>query len=134
MLQHRKGERIRLTLILSHTLYIPCKKRMEELERIGWFRGKLHEFKILNSDELRRQFHARVLGFFVPRCESQIFMAWESSVGSFGARELLSIESLFKVHPEACLVILSRTLDSIHGYRILKPILDGGGGVLEFRQ
>ncbi|KAG4922101.1 hypothetical protein JHK86_050914 [Glycine max] len=112
---------------INHVVLVAPLNATEE-ERIGWFRGKLREFKILNSDELRRQFHARVLGFFVPRCESQIFMAWESSVGSFGARELLSIESLFKVHPEACLVILSRTLDSIHGYRILKPILDGGGG------
>ncbi|KAG4936843.1 hypothetical protein JHK84_050950 [Glycine max] len=87
---------------INHVVLVAPLNATEE-ERIGWFRGKLREFKILNSDELRRQFHARVLGFFVPRCESQIFMAWESSVGSFGARELLSIESLFKVHPEACL-------------------------------
>lgn len=110
---------------INHVVLVAPLNATEE-ERIGWFRGKLREFKILNSDELRRQFHARVLGFFVPRCESQIFMAWESSVGSFGARELLSIESLFKVHPEACLVILSRTLDTIRSYRVLKPILDEG--------
>nr|KYP39850.1 Uncharacterized protein At4g19900 family [Cajanus cajan] len=77
-------------------------------------------------DELSRKFHARVLGFFSHECESQIFMTWVSPAGSFGARELLSVESLFKVQPKACLVILSRTLDSIHGYRILKPFLYGG--------
>ncbi|KAJ1437400.1 Nucleotide-diphospho-sugar transferase [Sesbania bispinosa] len=88
--------------------------------------GKLQEFKILKSNNLTRQFHARVLGFFNNQCESQFFMTWISPVSSFGARELLSIESLFKVHPKGCLMILSRTLDSIHGYRILKPFLDKG--------
>jgi len=94
-------------------------------ERIAWFKGKLGEFKILKSDGLSRQFHARVLGFFSHECESQFFMTWEYPAGSFEARELLSMESLFKVHPKACLVILSRTLDSTLGYRILKPLLDG---------
>ncbi|KAH1068799.1 hypothetical protein GYH30_006388 [Glycine max] len=42
----------------------------------------------------------------------------------FGGRELLPVESIFKNHPKACLTILSRTLDTKHGYRILKPLLD----------
>ncbi|TKY65867.1 Galactosyltransferase protein [Spatholobus suberectus] len=109
----------------NHGVLVAPLNATEE-ERIAWFRGKLHEFKILKSDELSRQFHARVLGFLSHECESQFFMTWVSPAGSFGARELLSIESLFKASPKACLVILSRTLDSIHGYRILKPLLDGG--------
>ncbi|KAK7395126.1 hypothetical protein VNO78_15669 [Psophocarpus tetragonolobus] len=136
VLQAQNGEGMRSTLTLTH----PSLRSMQEVnqgvlvaplnateeERIAWFRGKLHEFKILKSDELSRQFHARVLGFVSHECESQFFMTWESPAGSFGRRELWSIESLFKVHPKACLVILSRTLDSIHGYRILKPLLDEG--------
>ncbi|XP_047148053.1 lactosylceramide 4-alpha-galactosyltransferase-like [Vigna umbellata] len=137
---HRNGEGIRSTLVLTHSPLRSMKQNegvgkgnqgvlvapfnSTEEERIVWFKGKLHEFKILQSDGLSRQFHARILGFFSHECESQFFMTWEYPAGSFEARELLSIESLFKVHPKACLAILSRTLDSILGYRILKPLLD----------
>ncbi|XP_027351318.1 uncharacterized protein At4g19900-like [Abrus precatorius] len=141
---HINGEGLRSTHALTR---IPLRSMQEEKEgvdqgndhrvlvapfnvteekRIAWFRGNLHEFKILKSDKLSRQFHARVMGFFSQECESQFFMTWFSPASSFGSRELLSLESLFKVHPNACLVILSRTLDSIHGLRILKPFLDGG--------
>jgi len=138
---HRNGEGIRSTRVLTHTplrslqqnegvrkenpgaLVAPFNSTEEE--RIGWFKGKLHEFKILQSDELSRKFHARIVRFFSHECESKFFMTWEYPAGSFAERELLSIKSVFKVHPKACLVILSRTLDSILGYRILKPLLDG---------
>ncbi|KAG5009977.1 Uncharacterized protein HKD37_07G019169 [Glycine soja] len=143
VLQHRNGEGIRSTLTLSHTPLRSMQEENEgvgdrnhgvlvaplnanEEERIAWFRGKLREFKILNSDKLSRRFHARVLRFFSHECESRFFMIWESPAGSFGARELMSIDSVFKVHPKACLVILSRTLDTIRSYRVLKPILDEG--------
>ncbi|KAK6245039.1 hypothetical protein QUC31_011448 [Theobroma cacao] len=51
-------------------------------------------------------------------------MTWISTVESFGSREMLSVESVFKAHPHGCLMILSRTMDSVNGYRILKPLLD----------
>ncbi|TKY63474.1 Galactosyltransferase protein [Spatholobus suberectus] len=95
-----------------------------EEERIAWFREQLHNFKILKSNNLTQQFHARVLGFFGRECEAQFFMTWISPASLFGGRELLSVESIFKNHPKACLIILSRTLDTRHGYRILKPLLD----------
>ncbi|KAK6290623.1 hypothetical protein POUND7_002164 [Theobroma cacao] len=57
-------------------------------------------------------------------------MTWISTVGSFGRREMLSVESVFKAHPHGCLMILSRTMDSVNGYRILKPLLDRGFKVL----
>ncbi|KAJ6871335.1 hypothetical protein NC652_036875 [Populus alba x Populus x berolinensis] len=41
--------------------------------------------------------------------------------------EILKADNLtkeFLVHPHGCLLILSRDLDSIQGYRILKPLLD----------
>ncbi|KAI4353288.1 hypothetical protein L6164_002250 [Bauhinia variegata] len=95
-------------------------------ERIAWFRENLHEFKIFKSNKFTKQFHARVLGFFSHECETQFFMTWISPASSFGGRELLSLESLFKVHPQACLMILSRTMDTKHGNRILKPLLDRG--------
>ncbi|RYR26846.1 hypothetical protein Ahy_B02g061159 isoform C [Arachis hypogaea] len=95
-----------------------------ELERIAWFRKNLHKFDILKSNNSTRRFHSRVLEFFSRECEAQFFMTWISPAGSFGVRELMSVESVFKVHPGACLVILSRTLETTDGYTVLKPLLD----------
>lgn len=95
-------------------------------ERTAWLRENLHNFKILKSDNLTQQFHARVLGIFGDECEAQFFMTWISPASLFGGRELLSVESIFKNHPKACLIILSRTLDTRYGYSILKPLLDRG--------
>ncbi|KAL2337807.1 hypothetical protein Fmac_012253 [Flemingia macrophylla] len=97
-----------------------------EEERIAWFREQLHNFNILKSNNLTRQFHTRVLGFFGHECEARFFMTWISPASLFGGRELLSVESIFKNHPEACVIILSRTLDTKHGHKILKPLLDQG--------
>ncbi|KAJ4840436.1 hypothetical protein Tsubulata_030688 [Turnera subulata] len=95
-----------------------------EQERIKWFRRLLPEFKILESDKLTKEFHSRVLEFFNKECEVRFFMTWISPAESFGSREFLALDSLFKVHPRGCLTILSRTMDSAKGYRILKPLLD----------
>lgn len=96
-----------------------------EDERTAWFRKKLPEFDILKSDNLTEQFHGRVLEFFSHECELQAFMTWISPVNLFGKREVLGLESFFKAHPNGCLMILSRTLDTPSGYRVLKPLLDG---------
>ncbi|CAJ2663236.1 unnamed protein product [Trifolium pratense] len=96
-------------------------------QRITWFKENLQEFKILKPNKLAKQFHTRIHKFLKnDSCESQFFMTWISSSSSFGEREFLSIESVFKVQPKACLTILSRSLDSIHGYKILKPFIDKG--------
>ncbi|KAM0991450.1 hypothetical protein ACFX2C_009830 [Malus domestica] len=97
-----------------------------EEERIAWFRSKLPEFHILKSDKSAKQFHGRVLEFFNKECEGQFFMTWISPARSFGSREFLTTESLFKAHPRGCLMIISRSMDSKHGYRILKPLQDSG--------
>ncbi|MED6176121.1 hypothetical protein PIB30_084941 [Stylosanthes scabra] len=97
-----------------------------EIERIAWFQKNLHKFDILKSNNLTRRFHARVLEFFGCECEARFFMTWISPAGSFGVREMMSVESVFRVHPGACLVILSRTLETKRGYTVLKPLLDGG--------
>ncbi|CAI8612858.1 unnamed protein product [Vicia faba] len=96
-------------------------------QRIAWFKENLQEFKILKSNKLAKQFHARIQQFLKKNlCDTQFFMTWISPSTSFGKREFLSIESLFKVQPQACLTILSRSLDSIHGYKILKPFIHKG--------
>ncbi|PRQ42980.1 putative glycosyltransferase, DXD sugar-binding, alpha 1,4-glycosyltransferase [Rosa chinensis] len=97
-----------------------------EEERISWFREKLPEFVIFDSDEKALQFHGRVLEFFDHKCDTQFFMTWISPARSFGSREFLSMESVFRAHPRGCLMILSRTMDSRRGYRLLKPLQDRG--------
>lgn len=47
-------------------------------------------------------------------------MTWISPLKAFGERKLFSIEILFGSHPEACLVIVSKSLDSDAGTQILK--------------
>ncbi|TYJ19200.1 hypothetical protein E1A91_A09G176400v1 [Gossypium mustelinum] len=89
-------------------------------------RRKLPENEIFRSDELTEKFHGRVQEFFNHKCEVQFFMTWISTAESFGAREILAVESVFKAHPHGCLMILSRTLDSAQGHMILKPLLDRG--------
>ncbi|KAK1563094.1 hypothetical protein Q3G72_022194 [Acer saccharum] len=95
-----------------------------EEERIAWFRKKLPEFEIFKSNNLTEKFHGRVLEFFGEECEIRAFMTWISPARSFGKREVLGLETFFKAHPHGCLMILSRTLDSRQGYRVLKPLLD----------
>lgn len=59
-------------------------------------------------------------------CKFRFFMTWISSVESFGNREMLCLESLFKAHPNGCLIIVSDSMDSRKGMQILTPLLDKG--------
>ncbi|KAK4260525.1 hypothetical protein QN277_003624 [Acacia crassicarpa] len=56
-------------------------------------------------------------------CKIRFFMTWIASLESFGDIQLSAIESLFKSHPNACLVIVSKSMDSHGGTQILKPFL-----------
>ncbi|XP_022766230.1 lactosylceramide 4-alpha-galactosyltransferase-like [Durio zibethinus] len=103
---------------------------VREEQRIGRFSRKLAEYEIFKSDDLTKKFHGRVLEFFNQKCEVHFFMTWISTAVSFGRREILGVESVFKAHPHGCLMILSRTMDSAQGYRILQPLLDRGFKVL----
>ncbi|XP_054780742.1 uncharacterized protein LOC129288260 [Prosopis cineraria] len=96
-------------------------------QRINWFRKNLHEFKIFKSNNLTRQFHTRVVGFLSnEECEARFFMTWISPARLFGSRELLSLETLFKFHPQVCLIIVSITLNSKQGNKILRPLIHRG--------
>ncbi|XVE97054.1 hypothetical protein REPUB_Repub02eG0277400 [Reevesia pubescens] len=103
---------------------------VREEHKNGRFRRKLPEYEIFKSDDLTKKFHGRVLEFFNQKCEVQFFMTWISKAESFGKREILAVESVFKSHPNGCLMILSRPMDSVQGYRILKPLLDRGYKVI----
>ncbi|KAL6290253.1 hypothetical protein ACE6H2_007763 [Prunus campanulata] len=99
---------------------------------ILWFlqkisqKGKLPELQILNSNNLTEQFHGRVLEFLNHGCSAQFYMIWFSPPTKFGKREFMAMDSLFKFNPKGCLMILSKSMDSGSGYRILKPLLDRG--------
>ena len=97
-----------------------------EEERIAWFREKMPKIQIFKSNNLTRKFHSRVNKFFRSGCEAQFFMTWISPAATFGRREFFTLESLFKAHPHGCLMILSRSLDSGRGNKILKPLVDRG--------
>jgi lactosylceramide 4-alpha-galactosyltransferase len=59
-------------------------------------------------------------------CDQRFFMTWISPVDTFGPRELLALESVFKWHPSACLVIFSRSMDSDGAKKIVAPFLARG--------
>ncbi|XP_043689773.1 lactosylceramide 4-alpha-galactosyltransferase [Telopea speciosissima] len=99
------------------------------------FKRRKTQFMILQPTAMSMQFSTRVKKFFhtsslnssASPCKVRFFMTWiSSSLESFGPRELISIESLFKSHPNACLLILSNSMDSRRGVPMLKPFLEKG--------
>ncbi|KAK9069968.1 hypothetical protein SSX86_010366 [Deinandra increscens subsp. villosa] len=83
---------------------------------------------IFNSNH---EFETRVDEFFKHSCKLRFFMTWIKSSRSsnsnlFGPREFLAMDALFKSNPDGCLIILSNTMDSDHGFQILKPVIDLG--------
>ncbi|GLJ40720.1 hypothetical protein SUGI_0841510 [Cryptomeria japonica] len=102
---------------------------VSEEERIKWLTQNLASFKILHSDSLSSHFRSKVKSFF-HNCTLQFFMTWISKPEAFGPREILSVESVFKWHPSACLLIISRSMDSETGREILDPFVSRGFRVM----
>lgn len=63
-------------------------------------------------------------------CGPRFFMTWISPVSAYGLRERLCLESVFKWHPSASVVILSRSLDSEDGKKLFEPFLRRGYRVM----
>ena len=95
-------------------------------QRIAWFRRQLPELEILHSTSSSQQFHSRVISFLNKGCSVLFHIIWFSPAKSFGKREFLTMDTFFKAHPQGCLLIISRSMDSERGYIILKPLLDRG--------
>uniref|UniRef100_A0A0D9ZNE4 Alpha 1,4-glycosyltransferase domain-containing protein n=1 Tax=Oryza glumipatula TaxID=40148 RepID=A0A0D9ZNE4_9ORYZ len=83
---------------------------------------------LLRETPRTRRFAARAGELFAsPRpCTRRFFMTWLSPLARFGRRELLVVESLFRSHRDACLLIASDTMDSDGGGDRLGPFLDRG--------
>lgn len=88
--------------------------------------------KVVSVEVKVNRFEAKVLDFLNSSCEFRFFMTWISSVESFGAREIVSVESLFRTHPNGCLLIASTSLDSKKGIKILRPFVEKGFKVKAF--
>ncbi|XP_051218372.2 uncharacterized protein [Lolium perenne] len=78
-----------------------------------------------------RRFAARAAELFEPPspqrpCAGRFFMTWLSPLEQFGRREPLVVETLFRWHPDACLLIASDTMDSAGGSEKLRPFLNRG--------
>ncbi|KAI3666987.1 hypothetical protein L6452_42028 [Arctium lappa] len=99
-----------------------------QLQPINLIQKQRIKFDILKSTRLARRFHKRAQDFFNDSCKIRFFMTWISSSSStvFGDREFLAVDALFKSNPNSCLMILSNTMDSVHGFRILKHLTDRG--------
>lgn len=110
---------------LNNDPLIPPENISRE-QRIAWFRRQLPELEILHSTTLSQQFHSRVFNFLNRGCSVLFHMIWLSPAKSFGKREFQTVDTLFKARPQGCLLIISRSMDSKLGYRILKPLIDSG--------
>ncbi|KAI9083792.1 hypothetical protein K1719_034260 [Acacia pycnantha] len=108
---------------------IPPEEVSKE-KRMVWFRRQLPELKILRSNTLSQKFHSRVMSFLNTGCSLLFHIIWLSPTKSFGRRDFLTMDTIFQVHPQACLLIVSRTMDSRRGDKILKPLIDRGFKVL----
>ncbi|CAL5183421.1 unnamed protein product [Lathyrus oleraceus] len=94
-----------------------------------------HGLNTLPSETSFSLFEKRLDAFFTSNsssssCDVRFFMTWISPLKAFGEREFLSIESLFKSHPKACLVIVSKSMDSEKGAQILRPFVKNGFRVI----
>ncbi|CAO2043108.1 unnamed protein product [Urochloa humidicola] len=81
---------------------------------------------LLRSTPQTRRFAARADELFAAPCTARFFMTWLSPLAQFGRRELLVLESLFRWHRGACLLVASDTMDTAGGMARLAPFLDRG--------
>ena len=88
--------------------------------------NNLHVLDVFGGRDVSEKFQQRATEFSRDDCEVNFMMTWISPAEMFGKREILSVESVFKSHPKGCSIILSSTMDSPLGFRILKPFLDRG--------
>ncbi|KAK8665747.1 hypothetical protein V6N13_005909 [Hibiscus sabdariffa] len=95
-------------------------------ERIAWFENQHKKLELFDSRSSNSKFHDQVSGFHDGNCTVKYFMVWLSAAQSFGVKEFSAVDSLFKASPNGCLIILSPSLDSRQGDRILKPLIDVG--------
>lgn len=98
-------------------------------ERTKSFKDSFASFKVLQLDSMSGQFLEKVKPFFKP-CNLRFSMTWISRIESFGSRKRISIESVFKLNPASCLLIISGTMDSEAREQMLLPFKSRGFRVM----
>lgn len=124
-------------------------KTRKASRRARWLKQNWGKFGILQSDDLSKMFASRMRTFLNgsgdgnstelerssghgsseerhEACKVRFFITWITKLSMFGPREQLCLESVFRTHPSACVVILSRSFDSESGRRLLLPFVEKG--------
>ncbi|KAK4748210.1 hypothetical protein SAY87_014796 [Trapa incisa] len=111
----------------THTATLLPPQNSTREERIAWLMKNLPEFNIFQRTKSDERFHDGVVEFFGDsNCRTRFFMTWLLPANQFGSRELICIGSLFKAHPSGCLLIISGSMDSTQGNKILEPLIEKG--------
>ncbi|KAJ7281216.1 hypothetical protein O6H91_Y364100 [Diphasiastrum complanatum] len=93
-------------------------------KRKEWFKTNWASIHILQEDDISDGFAHRMKAF-LSQCSLRFFTIWIAPLSVFGPREQVSLQSIFKAHPSACVTIISRSLD-IQGESVLQPFWDRG--------
>ncbi|XP_073277386.1 uncharacterized protein [Primulina huaijiensis] len=92
---------------------------------------KPEESGFFESSDLSTKFDSRVKEFFRGNeCKVKFFMTWIAPADSYREREFFVLETLFQTNPQGCLIILSKSMDSVYGDKILEPLIGCGLRVL----
>lgn len=119
---------------VNHNNQLQFHHSVRILKITSEYDGNLHllprqpeELEMFEVSDSTKAFDFRVREFFgKSQCKVQVFMTWISSVDSFGERQFLGLESLFQTNPTSCLIILSKSMDSGKGFKILAPLTSRG--------
>uniref|UniRef100_A0ACD5USS2 Uncharacterized protein n=1 Tax=Avena sativa TaxID=4498 RepID=A0ACD5USS2_AVESA len=109
----------------------PRLKTSSDKKKASTKRNKSLIKLLVKQTSRTRRFAARAAKLFEPPspqrpCADRFFMTWLSPLEQFGRREPLVVETLFRWHPDACLLIASDTMDSAGGTDRLRPFLERG--------
>lgn len=89
------------------------------------------ESELFESSDLSTKFDSRVERFFRRNeCKVKFFMTWIAPANSYREREFFGLETLFQTNPQSCLIILSKSMDTVYGDKILEPLIGCGFRVL----
>ncbi|XP_073157150.1 uncharacterized protein [Henckelia pumila] len=89
------------------------------------------KWELFESSDLATKFDSRVKEFFRRNeCKVKFFMTWIAPADSYREREFFGLETLFHTNPQSCLIILSESMDSVYGDKILEPLIGCGFRVL----
>ncbi|KAL8526704.1 hypothetical protein ACS0TY_015778 [Phlomoides rotata] len=120
---------------INHRNHLQIHQSARILKITSEYDPKLHklppqpeDLQLFDSSDSTRMFDSKVREFFSRenQCKVQVFMTWISSVDSFGEVQFFGLESLFQTNPSSCLIILSKSMDSDKGFKILAPLTSRG--------